>query len=204
MKITINTNVLKKYNLSLGQYLVLLTSYYGLDCDAIQKELVELGLADRNLFKDFPPVISDNTKNLIARIIVESDDKLLSCPIKDFESLAETLQQYYPDGIKAGKTYTWRSTVDVIAQKLRTLVVKYDFTFTYEEAVEAVEEYVSSFKSPYTYMHTLQNFILYTKKENGRYEMESLFMTIIENNRENNEDKEYFGGDIGDLEDALG
>jgi hypothetical protein len=31
------------------------------------------------------------------------------------------------------------------------------------------------------------NFILYTKKENGKYEMESLFMTIIENNREQNE-----------------
>ena len=52
--------------------------------------------------------------------------------------------------------------------------------------MQAVDEYVSSFKPPYTYMHTLQNFILYTKKENGKYEMESLFMTIIENNREAN------------------
>lgn len=184
MKITINTNVLQKYNLTLEQYLVLLTSYYHLDCNTIQDELVDKGLAERNLFKDFPPVISDNTKSLIAKIIIESDDKLLSCPIKDFESLAETLQQYYPEGIKAGKTYPWRGTVSEIAQKLRTLVVKHGFSFTSEEAMQAVEEYVSSFKVPYTYMHTLRNFILYTKKENGKYEMESLFMTIIENNRE--------------------
>lgn len=186
MKIPINTNVLSKYNLTLGQYLVLLSSYYNLDYDTIKKELIDKRLAEINLFHDFPPIISDNTKSLIAKIIIESDDKLLSCPIKNFETLAETLQQYYPEGNKTGKTYLWRSTVDVIAQKLRTLVVKHDFIFTEEEAMQAVDEYVSSFKPPYTYMHTLQNFILYTKKENGKYEMESLFMTIIENNREAN------------------
>lgn len=204
MKITINTNVLSKYNLSLGQFLVLLSGYYNLDCDTIQKELIDKKLIEKNLFHDYPPVLSDNTKNFIAKIIVESDDRLLSCPIKDFEALAETLQQFYPDGKKPGKTYSWRGTVEEIAQKLRTLVVKYNFTFTIEEAMEAVEEDVSSFKHPYTYMHTLRNFLLYTKKENGKYEMESLFMTNIENNREKNESQEYSGGDIGDLEDALG
>ena len=204
MKITINTNVLSKYNLSLGQFLVLLSGYYNLDCDTIQKELIDKRLIEKNLFHDYPPVLSDNTKNFVAKIIVESDDRLLSCPIKDFEALAETLQQFYPDGKKPGKTYSWRGTVEEIAQKLRTLVVKYNFTVTIEEAMEAVEEYVSSFKHPYTYMHTLRNFLLYTKKENGKYEMESLFMTIIENNREKNESQEYSGGNIGDLEDALG
>lgn len=203
MKISINTNVLNKYNLSLGQFLVLLSGYYNIDCDTIQKELVDRKLIQRNLFSDYPPILSDNTKKIVAKIIVESDDKLLSCPIKDFEALAETLQQFYPEGIKAGKTYPWRGEISDIAQKLRTLVVKYDFQFTAEEAMEATEEYVSSFQSPYTYMHTIGNFILYTKKENGKYEMESLFMTIIENNRENNIDVES-GGDIGDLEDALG
>ena len=204
MKLSINTNVLKRYNISLEQFLVLLTSYYNLDCHKIQKELVEKGLAEKNLFNDFPPILSDNIKNLITKIIVESDDKLLSCPIKDFEDLAETLQAFYPEGIKPGKTYPWRGNTEEIALKLRTLVVKYDFSFTLEEAMEATEEYVSSFKPPYTYMHTLRNFILYTKKdENGHYEIESQFMTIIENNRENKSDMEC-GGDIGDLEDALG
>lgn len=187
MKIPIDTDVLKKYDLSLGQYLVLLSGYYGLDYTKVQEELVEKKLIDRNLFSDFPPILSNDTKDLIAKIIVESDDKLLSCPIKDFEALAKTLQQYYPEGIKPGKTYPWRGTVDEIAQRLRTLVVKYDFTFTVEEALEAIEEYVSSFQFPYTYMHTLKNFILYTKKDgDGLYVMESLFMTIIENKRDEN------------------
>ena len=188
MKIPINTDILKKYNLSLEQFIVLLTGYFNVDCDKIQEELTEKRLVEKNLFHNYPPILSDNTKNFIAKIIVESDDKLLSCPIKDFEELAVTLQQFFPEGIKSGKTYSWRGNVNEIAQKLRTLIVKYNFSFTYEEAMQAAEEYVSSFQPPYTYMHTLRNFILYTKKdENGHYEIDSQFMTIIENNREDNE-----------------
>ena len=187
MKLTINTDVLRKYNLSLGQFLVLLVSHFNLDCQKINDELVEEGLAERDLFKGFPPVISDNTRNLIAKIIVESDDRIVNCSIKDFDALAETLMQYYPDGNKPGTTYPWRSTKEEIAQKLRTLVVKYDFDFTPEEAQDAVMEYVDSFKD-YKFMSLLRNFILTTHKDGeGKYEVDSLFMTIIENNREDNE-----------------
>lgn len=184
MRITLDTEVLRKYNLSLGQFIVLLTSYYALDCQRIQDDLVNLKLVERNLFKEFPPVLSDNTKNLIAKIIIESNEKIKNSCIKDFENLAMKLQEIFPDGVKPGKTYSWRGETDEIAQKLRTLIVAHDFPFTEEEAVDATKEYVSSFSSPYTYMHTLRNFLLYTKKENGVYTMESQFMSIIENNRE--------------------
>lgn len=197
MKIPINTEVLKKYDLSLGQFLVLLSGLYNLDYSSIQKELEERGLVERNLFSDFPPVLSENSKNLVANIIVESDNRLLDCPIKDFETLAKKLQECYPDGIKPGKTYSWRGDTETIAQKLRALVARCNFTFTEEEAVDAVREYVSYFCPPYTYMHTLRNFLLYSKGET-----ESLFMTIIENNRA--EQDGLSGGDIGDLDDALG
>lgn len=195
MRITIDTEILRKHNLSLGQFIILLTSYCSLDCQKIKEELIEKGFAERNLFQEFPPIISDNIKNLIAKILVESDEKLKNCPIKDFEALAVSLQNIYPDGIKPGKTYSWRGTVDVIAQKLRTLVATYNFSFTEEEAINATKEYVSSFKPPYTYMHTLRNFLLYNKAD-----IESIFMTIIENNRA----QEHLGGNIGDLDDALG
>ena len=185
MKLTINTDVLRKYNISLEQFVVLLTGYYGLDCQKIHDELVNKGLAERDLFKGFPPVLSDNTKNLIAKIIIESDDRIVNCSIRDFDALAETLMQHYPEGNKPGTTYPWRSTVDEIAQKLKTLVVKYNFHFTLEEAENAVMEYVNTFKD-YKYMALLRNFILTTyKDDNGKLELNSLFMTIIENNREN-------------------
>ena len=188
MKITINTDVLKKYNLSLEQYIVLLVSYYGIDCQKVYDDLVKEGLVEKNLFHDFPPIISDNIKNLVAKIMVESDDKVTNCPIKDFEGLAKVLQSLYPYGVKTGKTYSWRGDTDVIAQKLRTLIAKYNFTFTKEEAVDAVTEYVNSFQFPYTYMNTLRNFLLYTKRDDsGIIDVESQFMSIIENNRDKNE-----------------
>lgn len=203
MKLSVNTDVLKKYKLTLGEFLVLLMSHYGESYVDSYDSLVAKGLAGKNLFQELTPVLSDNTKNLIAKILMESDDRAINSGI-DFESLAKKLQQVYPDGVKPGKTYLWRGDVEDIAQKLRVLVVKYNFKFTEQEAITATKEYVASFAAPYHYMHTLKNFLLYTRKDTqGHYEMESFFMTIIENNRENAVISDI-GGDIGDLEDALG
>lgn len=183
MKLSIDTNVLKKYQLSLGEFLVLLMSHYDINYIDSYDLLVNKGLADKNLFKEFCPILSDNIKSLVAKILIESDDKVINCSI-DIDELAIKLQALYPDGVKAGKTYTWRGDTDEIAFKLRTLIAKYDFSFTEEEAINAVKEYVDSFKAPYQYMHTLKNFLLFIKKNQGCYEMESIFMSIIENNRE--------------------
>ena len=188
MKLSINTDVLKKYDLSLGEFLVLLISHYGESYVESYDSLITKGLAGKNLFQEITPVLSDNTKNLIAKILMESDERAIQSGI-DFESLAKKLQAVYPDGVKAGKTYLWRGDTEEIAQKLRVLVVKYNFSFTEQEAIDATQEYVNSFTPPYQLMHTLKNFLLYTSKDStGHYEMESLFMTIIEDHREENED----------------
>lgn len=176
-------DILKKHNLSLGEFLVLLMSHYGESYIDSYDSLVTKGLAGKNLFKEFTPILSDNTKNLVAQILMESDDRIINCGI-DIDSLAIRLQELFPNGIKPGKTYPWRGKTEEIAQKLRALIVKYDFLFTEEEAIDAVKEYVGSFMAPYQFMHTLKNFLLFTKKDSqGHYEMESIFMTIIENNR---------------------
>lgn len=184
MKITINTDILKRHNLSLGEFLVMLLGYYNIDIQNCHDNIIKKYVAEKNLFKELGVILSNNSKNLIAQILIESDDKIINSGI-DFESLAKNLQMIYPDGIKSGKTYSWRGETAEIAQKLRTLIVKYDFEFTIQEAIEATKEYVSSFTSPYQYMHTLKNFLLYIKKNQGHLEMESIFMSIIENNRQN-------------------
>lgn len=186
MKLTINTNVLSKNNLTLGEFLLLLMGYYEVDYINTFDTLVEKGLIEQNLFKSMSAVLSNNSKNLVAKVLMESDDKAIESGI-DFESLALALQLSYPHGIKPGTTYEWRGKTEEIAQKLRTLVVKYDFQFTEEEAIAAVKEYVGTYKD-YKYMQLLRNFILNTRKDSdGRLEIESMFMTIIENNREENE-----------------
>lgn len=186
MKLTINTDVLSKENLTLGEFLLLLMNHYGEDYSTCFDKLVKAGLIEPNLFKAMSAVLSNNTKNLIAKILMESDERAVKSGI-DFDSLADKLRECYPEGIKPGTTYEWKGKTEEIAQKLRTLVVKYDFAFTEEEAIAAVREYVGTFKG-YMYMQLLRNFILNTRKDSdGRIEIESLFMTIIENNREGNE-----------------
>lgn len=182
MKITINTEVLKKYNLSLGEFLTLLLGHYDVDVGTMQESLIKKRLVDPNLFKEYSVVLSDNTKNLVARILMESNEKAVKSGL-DFEKLATTLQNLYPVGCKPGTSYPWRGDTEDIAQKLRVLVVNYDFSFTEEEAVAATKEYVESFKNPKR-MHLLKNFLLTSRRDdNGKFELESMFMTIIENNR---------------------
>lgn len=178
MKIIINTDVLKRYELSLGEFLLMLIGYYDIDIQDCHNCIIKKYLAEKNLFKDTGVVLSDNSKKLVSKILIESDERIVKSSI-DFEDLARQLMELYPDGIKAGKTYPWRGDADEIAHKLKMLVVVYNFSFTVEEAINAVKEYVSSFQPPYQYMHTLRNFLLYATKDN----VESMFMTIIENNR---------------------
>ncbi len=201
MKVTINTDILKQHDLTLGEYLVLLMGYFDINYEEHFLRLSGARLIDPNLYSPMSIVLSDNTKNLVAEIITESDPRLDRVNI-DFISLAKKLQSLYPKGYKPGTTYSWGGNYREIAQKLRILVTKYNFIFTEKEAINAVHEYVSSFKD-YKYMLLLRNFLLKTSSDRqGHHEMDSLFMSIIENNREENIDEES-GGDIGDLEDAL-
>ena len=184
MKITINTEILKKHGLSLGEFLLMLIGYYDLDFDNCHNSIIKKYIAEKNVFKNTGIILSNNSKDLVAQILMESDDKAIKSNI-DFEGIAEQLMNCYPEGNKPGTTHSWRSTVDVIAQKLRTLVVRYDFTFTAEEAVQAVTEYLSSFEQLDQQTLLLKSFILRTTGDRDNKEMESLFMSYIENIRDN-------------------
>lgn len=186
MKLTINSKVLEKYNLTFGEFLVMLIGYFGTDYDEFYDRLVKKGFVEPNVFKKCSVVLSDNSKNMVAEILMSSDDKAINSGI-DFESVAKAMQMAYPDGKKAGTTYDWRGNTAEIAQKLRTLVVKHNFIFTEKEAIAAVREYVNSYKPPYADMRLLKYFILKTAYSNGNIEVNSDFMTIIENNRAKNE-----------------
>lgn len=180
MKITINTEVLQKEGFTLGDFLVLLIGYYEVNYKETMDNLISKGVIQPNLFNRMSMVLSDNTKNYISKLLTECNDKIVNSSI-DFTSLAKSLQELYPAGMKMGTTYLWRNNTDLIAQKLKTLVAKHNFTFTEEEAIKATKEYVSSFKEDKQRMMLLKNFILRTN--NKEQLIDSMFMTIIENNR---------------------
>ena len=181
MRISISTEVLEKHNLTLGEFLVMLMGFYNINYVETYDKLRNSNLIGANIFAKYGIIMSENSKKLVERILTESDARLSTCGISDFEGLAKKLQELYPEGIKPGKTYSWRGTTEDIAQKLRALIVLHDFAFTEEEAIKAVKDYISSFEDQ-KYMSLLPFFILKTYDDG---EIESPFMTIIENNREN-------------------
>lgn len=184
MNITINTKILQKHNISLGEFLLMLLGYFNIDLEDCHNSLIRKLLAENNVMKNMGIVLSNNNKDLVAQILLESNEKVINSGI-DFDELANALMNCYPQGNKPGTTHKWRGTADIIAQKLRTLVAVHDFHFTPEEAIQATKNYVSSFEPPYQDMMLLRSFLLTTKKSpiDDISEIDSLFMTYIENNR---------------------
>lgn len=178
MNFTINTEILKKYNLSLGEFLVMLLGYFELDYSENVTSLIDKTDSNKNLYND-SVILSNNTKKLISQILVESDRRVINSTI-DFNSLADTLRNLYPVGNKPGTSYPWQGTTEEIALQLKSLIAMFDFEFTEEEAVSAVQEYLATFEEPNKFTKLLKNFI-FTIKANT---INSPFMTIIENNRQ--------------------
>lgn len=181
-KVSINKDVLEKYNLSMDEFLVLLLTYNKANIQEVKQSLVEKGLADFSVYDD-ELVISSTTKDLITSITIDSDVKVLSKD-KEFKELADKLKELFPKGKKAGTTYMWRDSTAVIARKLKTLVVKYDYQFTEEQAIKATKAYVESFNGDYTYMQLLKYFILKSLPDG---EIKSDFMSYIENEGDEND-----------------
>lgn len=73
----------------------------------------------------------------------------------------------------------WKDSNTIIAQKLKTLVVKFGYKFTKEQAIEATRRYIESFRGDYRYMQLLKYFILKTDRSTG--EIRSDFMSYIDN-----------------------
>ena len=175
-KISINKDVLEKYDLSIDEFLVLLLTYNKANIHEVRESLVNKGLADYSVVDD-TLIISSTTKDLITSVTIDSDVTVISKD-KEFKELAEKLKEIFPKGKKAGTTYMWRDSTAVIARKLKTLVVKYDYEFTEEQALKATKAYVESFNGDYTYMQLLKYFILKTMPDG---EIRSDFMSYIEN-----------------------
>lgn len=188
MNITINEKLLEQYNLSVEEFLIL----YICSKDYNIKELLDIviakGYANKDVFDEYKAVVSDNNKDLIANIIINSDKKVIDKE-KDFLILANKMRDLYPSGKKPGTNYSWKDSGIVIAQKLKTLVSKFGCSFTEEEALDATKKYIESFNGNYTYMQLLKYFILKTDKATG--DIKSDFMSLIENKEEKENNFEF-------------
>lgn len=181
MNISVSEDVLKKYGLTLNEFLLLYICSRETDINNVANSLVEKGLADKSLKEEFIVVVSDNVKELIAAILVDSAKVVLN-KNSDFMELADKMREIFPAGRKPDTTYYWRDSTQLIARKLSTLVTKFDISFTEEEALNATRRYVESFNGDYRFMQLLKYFILKTDKNTG--EIKSEFMSLLQNPEE--------------------
>lgn len=179
MNISISDEVLSKWGLSIQEFLFLLFSVKEGDINECISSLTRKGWVDKNLFDATKVVISNNRKEDIATILVDSEKVETKL---EFEELADKLREIFPKGKKPGTTYMWRDTTAVIAKKLKILVTKYNCKFTEEQAIKATQAYVNSFGGNYKYMQLLKYFILKTPTNaSGDVELRSDFMSYVDN-----------------------
>lgn len=181
MRLTIDQTVLDKHDLTISEFMVLYLSVNSVDIKSCMDSLVAKGLADKNLFSEGSIVVSDKIKELVSTIAIDSDKSVIDKDA-EFIELANELRELYPSGRKEGTTYMWRGTTAEIAKKLKTLVVKYKYSFTREQVIRATKEYVSSFNGNYKKMRLLKYFILKSEKDaDDNVNVISELMTLIEN-----------------------
>ena len=181
MRLTIDQTVLEKHDLTVSEFMVLYLSANSVNIKSCMDSLVAKGLADKNLFSEGSIVVSDKIKELVSTIAIDSDKSVVDKDA-EFIELANELRELYPAGRKEGTTYMWRGTTAEIAKKLKTLVVKYKYSFTKEQVLKATKEYISSFNGNYKKMRLLKYFILKSEKDaDDNVNVISELMTLIEN-----------------------
>lgn len=181
MRLTIDQTVLDKHDLTISEFMVLYLNVNSVNIKSCMDSLVAKGLADKNLFSEGSIVVSDKVKELVSTIAIDSDKSVIDKDA-EFIELANELRELYPAGRKEGTTYMWRGTTAEIAKKLKTLVVKYKYSFTREQVIKATKEYISSFNGNYKKMRLLKYFILKSERDaDDNVNVISELMTLIEN-----------------------
>lgn len=190
MKLTIDQTILDKYNISIGEFMILYLSANSIDIKECIESIIKKNLAGRNLFSENNVVVSDKVKDLITTIIIDSDKNVIDKD-SEFLELANEMRELYPKGKKEGTTYLWRGTTAEVAKKLKTLVVKYGYSFSKEQVLKATKEYVNSFNGNYKRMRLLKYFVLKSEKDaDDNINIISELMSLIENEGQISEQRE--------------
>ena len=190
MKITIDSKVVEDYHINLDEFLVLLMSARNIDIEKCKESLIDKKLGNPSTSDDKLLILSNEVKDMVAEILVSSDSNVIDKD-EELRKLAIELQKLYPQGRKEGTTYTWRGTTVEITKKLKTLIAKYGYTFTKEQAIKATKEYVNSFNGNYRYMKLLKYFILKAELDaDDNKNVTSELMSYIENEEHINKSRE--------------
>lgn len=175
MKLTIDSKACENNGLTLEEFIILFLFTKKVDINEIINSLVEKKIAGKDLFSDNSLVLGSKTKQLIEKIILESNDSVKN-NTERIKNLAKTLQDMYIQGKKAGTQDYFKGSSAEIIQRLKRFFAEYG-EFTDEQIIEATKKYIASFNGDYKFAQLLKYFI--SKKVDG--ERGSRLLSYIEN-----------------------
>ena len=190
MKIVIDLAECDKLGITFDEIFYLLSIYSNTPIEAKTfRHIDSLGLVDYQILRDGFPVSCGMTQkgiDVVESVILNSEyTEKAEDPngkIRDrFDILADKLRELFPKGRKEGTNLQWRDSTAIISKRLKTIVKKYNITFTDEEAIDATKRYIESFNGDYRFMQVLMYFIFKNEIVNGVREERSQFMSYLQN-----------------------
>lgn len=186
MKIEINDEICKKYNISIEEVLVLIGLKYS-SKEIFQKlnnERYLLDLGSTIFNEETKYKLSRKAKEIISCILAESIDTVAKRST-NIEELADKLREIYPSGKIPNTNYYYKCNRQDIINKLKTFFKMYGTKYTDEQIINATQKYINSFNGNYAYLKLLKYFIWKDERLKGE-SVQSLLADFIEN--ENSED----------------
>ena len=179
MLITINTDKLQEFHLTMGEVLLALAQQYNVNLADTAERLLRVQEADPSLAGNFDieirPLVFTRLESLMAAsyTVQMSDEEL--------EALATELKAIYPKGKKDGKWY-WADGVQLIVKRLRLFFRKFG-EFRAEEIIDATRRYVQDYQGRPD-MRLLKYFLFKSEAVDGMIEPSSDLLNYIENKDE--------------------
>lgn len=186
MRIVIDDTICNNYDIQLDEFLYLLTLYLNKPITPetiknvyhkgyiVAEEIDNAG----NITKIRPDL---HLFKIISAMLDEAQVEANKKPDDRYVSLAERMIALYPTGKKPGTNYMWRDSKNIIAKRLKNLLLKYKVEATDDEIIEATKRYVESFNGDYRYMQLLKYFISKKTAIDGSIEESSQLMSYLEN-----------------------
>lgn len=144
MKLTIDSAVIDKYNMTVQEFLTLMLVIHRVNLNEAKKALISKGyvisVIDFDSGTDFERTkLGVDTYN---NIILKSSPQNMATEER-LKNLATKLKEIYPKGKKDG-TWYWADGVAVIARRLQIFFHKYDkkMELTDEQIIKATQKYV--------------------------------------------------------------
>lgn len=193
MKIVLNYDILHKYDLCIGEVLVLMEYLYKVNREQIIDKLISKGYITAsttvNIFNKRIYTLTEKAGTLLNALM--TDDVSETQGENTLQNLAKKLKELYPKGLKPGTSQYWAEGIALIVKRLKGFIKKYG-EYSYEDIIKATESYIKSFNGDYRYMKTLKYFI-WSEKPNkaGEVESSSELLNFIENKEQTAMDHDW-------------